>query len=91
MGPTSGPTKPIAIIGMGIRLRGGVSTGEDFWKMIMSKKNGRCRVPESRYNLEGFRGESPKEDVVTEYNHFLQDVSLKACDTSLLTQPTNPK
>lgn len=81
-------SKPIAIVGMGMRLPGGISTADDFWELLINKKSGRCRVPETRYNVEGFRGDSCKENVATEYGHFLQDVNLKAYDMSFF--PNNP-
>ncbi|KAK5997537.1 Highly reducing polyketide synthase gloL [Cladobotryum mycophilum] len=79
------PVKPIAVIGMSMRLPGGVSTADDFWRLLMNKEDGRCRVPESRYNVDGFRGDSRRENVGTEYGFFLPDANLKAFDTSFFT------
>lgn len=77
------PFRPIAIIGMGMRLPGNVATAEDFWDFLINKKDGRCRVPKTRYNADGFMGQnSKKETIATEYGYFLQDVNLKAFDTS---------
>lgn len=76
------PAEPIAIIGMGMRLPGGVSTGQDFWNLLMNKKEGRCPVPASRYNTKGFHSaKSRKEAVATEYGHFLDEsVNLQHMD-----------
>lgn len=83
MPPERDAKQPIAIIGMGMRLPGKVSTAEDFWKLLVSKENPRCRVPESRYNVDGFYGpQSHKEGVATEHGYFLEDVNFKAYDAS---------
>lgn len=79
------PVKPIAIIGMGMRLPGGVSTVDDFWRLLISKQDGRCRAPESRYNVDGFRGDSQRENVATEYGYFLAEANLKAIDTTFFS------
>lgn len=47
-------SEPIAIIGMGLRLPGGISTSEQFWDLLINKKNGKCRVPADRYNVDAF-------------------------------------
>ncbi|KAF5859545.1 hypothetical protein ETB97_002786 [Aspergillus alliaceus] len=45
---------PIAIVGMGMRLPGGVHSPDTFWDMMIQKKDGLCEVPKSRYNIDGF-------------------------------------
>ncbi|KAK5996225.1 Highly reducing polyketide synthase gloL [Cladobotryum mycophilum] len=86
MSPKREPAEPIAIIGMGMRLPGGISTAKDFWELLINKKDARCRVPENRYNLQGFFSDkSRKETVATEYGYFLEDVNLKAYDTSFFS------
>lgn len=83
MSSENDPLPPIAIIGMGMRLPGGVSTGEDFWNLIVNKQDARCRVPLDRYNTDGFSSaKSRKETVATEYGYFLKDVNYKTFDTS---------
>lgn len=75
----------IAIVGIGLKLPGGISTTEDFWDMLINKRNGRCRVPDERYVVDGFRGthnESRTHTVASEYGYFLEDVNLKAFDAS---------
>src|SRR5580700_8641104 len=47
-------TSPIAIIGMAMRLPGGVRDTDSFWNLLTNKKDGRCRVPRNRYNIDAF-------------------------------------
>ncbi|KAJ5124866.1 Acyl transferase/acyl hydrolase/lysophospholipase [Penicillium bovifimosum] len=44
--------EPIAIIGMAMRLPGGVRCGEDFWEMLVNKRDGFCEAPPSRCSRE---------------------------------------
>ncbi|KAL8330451.1 hypothetical protein RB593_001456 [Gaeumannomyces tritici] len=48
------PYEPIAIIGMGMRLPGGVHDDVSYWDLLVNGKDGRCRVPESRYHAEAW-------------------------------------
>nr|UPN67566.1 hypothetical protein [Pestalotiopsis sp.] len=46
--------EPIAIVGMGCRLPGHVSSPSDLWNLLIENKSGHCAVPKSRYNVDGF-------------------------------------
>ncbi|TGJ85285.1 hypothetical protein E0Z10_g3506 [Xylaria hypoxylon] len=46
--------EPIAIVGMGCRLPGQVSSPSDLWHLLIQNKSGHCAVPKMRYNAEGF-------------------------------------
>ncbi|PHH92050.1 hypothetical protein CDD83_9168 [Cordyceps sp. RAO-2017] len=73
---------PIAIIGMGLRLPGGISTPEQFWDLLINKRDGRCRVPPDRYNVDGFHGEEAHRlKVASDHGYFL-DANLKALDSA---------
>lgn len=77
--------QPVAIIGMGVRLPGGISSDGEFWKFLINKQSGRQRVPKSRYNINGFHhAKSGKENVSATHGYFLddRDVNLKAIDSS---------
>ncbi|KAJ5918606.1 Fum1p [Penicillium verhagenii] len=71
--PRSGPCEPIAIVGMGLRLPGGVNSPEEFWKFLIEKRDGLCEVPETRYKLDSFYSESKPHFVKTRKGYFLQD------------------
>lgn len=72
---------PIAIVGIAVRLPGGVRSTEEFWQMLSGGQDGRCVVPESRYNEAGFYSESGAHSIGTRYGYFLQD-DLEKVDTS---------
>ncbi|KAI9929850.1 hypothetical protein ASPWEDRAFT_100309 [Aspergillus wentii DTO 134E9] len=63
---------PVAIVGMGMRLPGGVNCGEQFWDFLVSKKDGLCKVPESRYNVDAFYNEHNPGAVRTQNGYFLE-------------------
>ncbi|KGO46306.1 Acyl transferase/acyl hydrolase/lysophospholipase [Penicillium expansum] len=44
--------EPIAIIGMAMRLPGGVRCGDEFWDMLVNKRDGFCEAPPSRCSRE---------------------------------------
>ncbi|OGM48910.1 putative polyketide synthase [Aspergillus bombycis] len=67
---------PIAIVGMGMRLPGGVRSGTEFWDFLVNKRDGLCRVPETRYNVDAFYDEAREGAVRTKYGYFLeQDIA----------------
>ncbi|GMF78452.1 unnamed protein product [Aspergillus oryzae] len=67
---------PIAIVGMGMRLPGGVSSGREFWDFLVNKRDGLCRVPETRYNVDAFYDEAREGAVRTKHGYFLeQDIA----------------
>lgn len=82
----NGNPEPIAIVGMGMRLPGGVQTAEGFWEMLIKKKDGLCETPETRYNVESFYNKSQPRSVKTRKGYYLPDYIGKA-DTSFLSMP----
>ncbi|KAB8233986.1 uncharacterized protein BDW43DRAFT_310660 [Aspergillus alliaceus] len=64
---------PVAIVGMGMRLPGGVSSGRELWDFLVNKRDGLCRVPETRYNVDAFYDESREGAVRTKHGYFLED------------------
>jgi acyl transferase domain-containing protein len=75
----SGPDRPnevafpIAIVGMAVRLPGGVNTTEKFWDMLINKRDGHCRVPKTRYAAEAFYDATRPGTVKTCHGYFLQE------------------
>jgi acyl transferase domain-containing protein len=65
--------KPIAIVGMALRLPGGVCSPSDFWSMLMNKEDGRCEVPGSRYNIEGFHHSTEARSIRTRHGYYLKE------------------
>ncbi|KAJ5537168.1 Fum1p [Penicillium frequentans] len=69
----SNPSEPIAIVGMGLRLPGGVSSPDEFWKFLIEKRDGLCEVPETRYKLDSFYSDSKPHSVKTRKGYFLKE------------------
>ena len=77
-GVTNGLDKgpiPIAVCGMAMRLPGNVSTAEQFWDFLVTKKDARSPVPPERYNADAFHAEGFQ-------GYFLKDVDLRRFDAS---------
>ena len=78
--------EPIAVVGMGMRLPGGVNSGDSFWKFFINKKDGRGRVPSDRYNVDAFYSPNTTAGTVkTEYGYFLNDSNMQHLDTSFFS------
>lgn len=76
---------PIAIVGIGLRLPGNISTTDEFWDLLVNKKSTRCRVPESRFNVDAFYSDSGKPGTVnSKYGHYL-DVDIDRLDASFFS------
>lgn len=65
--------EPIAIIGCGMRLPGAIDTDEALWQLLSGKKDGRCRVPLDRYNVDSFYGPGKAGHVCTEFGYDEHD------------------
>ena len=77
---------PIAIVGMGMRLPGGVNGEKDFWDLLINKKNGRGVVPKDRYNIDAFYSANGGPGTVkTKHGYFLEHVDLQHLDTSFFS------
>jgi acyl transferase domain-containing protein len=68
--------EPIAIVGMAVRVPGGVSTLEDYWKMLESGGSGITEVPAERWDVDRFYSADPTVPgkIYTRYGGFIQDV-----------------
>ncbi|KAL9010176.1 MAG: hypothetical protein Q9173_004864 [Seirophora scorigena] len=77
---------PVAIVGMGMRLPGGVSDESAFWELLVNKKNGQSLVPDDRYNIEAFYDpDGGPGTVKSKYGYFLDQVNLQHLDTSFFS------
>ncbi|KAF7718879.1 PKS/NRPS-like protein biosynthetic cluster [Penicillium ucsense] len=65
--------EPLAIVGMAMRLPGGINSAEEFWDFLLSRKDGHGKVPESRYNVEAFYHPGRAGSVRTQNGYFLQE------------------
>jgi acyl transferase domain-containing protein len=78
--PQEDVQEPIAIIGMGMRLPGGVHNAEAFWDLLVNGKDGRCQVPKDRYNIDTWFGPGRVTHVGTKYGHFLEELNFANID-----------
>ncbi|KAL8677376.1 MAG: hypothetical protein Q9186_006195 [Xanthomendoza sp. 1 TL-2023] len=74
--------EPVAIIGMAMRLPGGVHDAQSFWDLLINRRDGQCRVPSSRYNINAWYGPGKPGHVGTQYGYFLEDLNLAHMDAS---------
>ena len=62
--------QPIAVVGVGMRLPGGVNSSDSFWNFLVDKEDARCRVPKDRYYADAFYSSEPKSCTVkSEYGY----------------------
>ncbi|KJZ77319.1 hypothetical protein HIM_03043 [Hirsutella minnesotensis 3608] len=86
MVPKKNPPPPIAIVGIGLRLPGEISTPEDLWTFLVDKQDARCRVPKDRYNVDAFYDVKPhRQQVSSQYGYFLDNVNFKNFDASFFS------
>ncbi|PYH84622.1 hypothetical protein BO82DRAFT_381420 [Aspergillus uvarum CBS 121591] len=69
---SSYPCTPIAIVGMAMRLPGGVETTDDFWDMLINKRTGHCEIPGNRFSIDAFYSPTRPHSVRTKHGYFLR-------------------
>lgn len=61
--------EPIAIIGMSFKFPGGAETSDEFWKLLVEKRNVASKVPEDRFNADAFwHPDSKRQNIVGKYS-----------------------
>ncbi|KFA72420.1 hypothetical protein S40288_08039 [Stachybotrys chartarum IBT 40288] len=76
LGETNGPCEPLAIIGMGCRLPGGVNSATRLWDLLKEGKDGRCDIPQDRFNVDAFyhpQGLTRPGSVTTRGGYFIKE------------------
>ncbi|KAE8378418.1 beta-ketoacyl synthase [Aspergillus bertholletiae] len=68
-----GGSPPVAIVGMAVRLPGGVRTEDDFWQFLIEKRDGHCEVPKTRYGVDGFYNVQDDRYTHTKHGYFLPE------------------
>ncbi|KAI1321024.1 putative polyketide synthase [Xylariaceae sp. FL0255] len=75
--PSTSETDPICIVGMACRLPGGISSASDLWDFIVKQKSAQGRIPQDRFNVEGFyqagNGESRAGVMDADGGYFCQE------------------
>ena len=72
----AGP-EPIAVIGMGLRFPGGISSPEQFWDFLMAGDEARTPVPEGRWDALAALSPAHRQaaDRAIKYGSFLTDIA----------------
>jgi acyl transferase domain-containing protein len=80
------PPPLIAIVGMGMRIPGGVNDSESLWDLLINKRDAQGEIPSHRYNSDGFYSPHPKPGtVVTNKGYFLKDTNLAEMDAGFFS------
>ncbi|KAE9363949.1 hypothetical protein N431DRAFT_474945 [Stipitochalara longipes BDJ] len=84
---TNASFEPIAICGMACRLPGGISSPQELWDFLIDGRDGRVRVPKSRFNIDGYYSAIKRTGTAsTEHGYFLDEsVDLAGLDTSMFS------
>ncbi|KAF9728924.1 Type I Iterative PKS [Paraphaeosphaeria minitans] len=74
--PVSRSKEPLAICGLACRLPGDSSSPRDFWDLLANGRSGKCEVPKSRFNVDGFyhpNGSDRPGSMITKGGYFLNE------------------
>ena len=78
------PLTDIAIVGIGLRLPGGVTTTDEYWDLLMSKTNTLAPVPDNRYGGDAFTSQGLPGTMKNTYGHYL-DCEFEKWDASFFS------
>ena len=73
--PSQATHEPLAIVGIGCRLPGGVNGPESFWQMMVEGRSGIVPVPADRWNRERWHHENVDipGKMITKWGGFIRD------------------
>jgi len=80
-----GIAEPIAIVGMGMRLPGGSNDAQSFWSFLINKRDARMRVPQNRFNIDGFYSTHQKAGSIAFDHGYFIDADLDRADAGFFT------
>ncbi|RDA86436.1 hypothetical protein CP532_3626 [Ophiocordyceps camponoti-leonardi (nom. inval.)] len=72
----------VAVVGMAMRLPGGVRCGDDFWNLLAEKRSCLSKFPPNRLNPSGHLDSSTGTE-----GHFLHDIDIRDFDPSVFPMP----
>ncbi|KAI6309894.1 Type I Iterative PKS [Pyricularia oryzae] len=70
---------PIAIVGMGMRLPGGIHDAEAYWDLLVNGRTTRTPIPRSRFDVDAWH------NVASRHGHFLADETLRRLDAGFFS------
>ncbi|KAI0202478.1 hypothetical protein F4808DRAFT_468584 [Astrocystis sublimbata] len=74
MAPEKTNQSPIAIVGIGVRLPGGVHDAESYWDLLVNQKDARRPIPPERFNADGFHQRSGMPGSISmKHGYFLDE------------------
>lgn len=74
--------EPIAVGGIGLRLPGGVRTGDSFWDVLRRGQDLRGTVPADRFDMDGFGDALGTKCAVKPRHGYFLDEDLGLLDAS---------
>lgn len=79
-------SSPVAICSMAVRLPGGVNSPSDFWRFLVNKGDGACKVPADRYNIDAYSSKVHKSGTIqTERGYYLSHLDLAHFDAAMFS------
>ncbi|PNP38378.1 hypothetical protein TGAMA5MH_09736 [Trichoderma gamsii] len=89
MEPLDGASPPIAIVGIGLKLPGGITTTEQYWDLLINKKSTQTQVPDNRYGAHAFESKLGTPGTLkSTYGHYLEG-DLEKWDASFFSMSKN--
>lgn len=77
---------PIAIVGMSMRLPGGIRDPDAFWDLLINKRDARSPIPKDRYNARAFYSPYQKPGTIAmTHGYFLNDTDLSQMDAGFFS------
>jgi acyl transferase domain-containing protein len=78
----NGSDDPIVVVGMALRLPGGINSSESFWDLLVEKRDARGPVPSDRYNGDAFNDPLSRPGTASVYAGYFLDNDLQNFDSS---------
>ncbi|KAK1239013.1 hypothetical protein MKX08_006074 [Trichoderma sp. CBMAI-0020] len=89
MEPLDGAPPPIAIVGIGLKLPGGITTTEQYWDLLINKRSTQTQVPGNRYGAHTFESKLGTPGTLkSSYGHYLEG-DLEKWDASFFSMSKN--
>jgi len=78
-------SESIAIVGIGLRLPGGINDSAALWDFLVNKKDARMPIPANRFNIKGFYSPDAKAGCMAFDQGYFLDTDLEHGDAGFFT------